>query len=208
MFSCSTFGGLTSIVMAWMGFHVWSLVIGGMIRTIGAFTILLMMIPVRPRLRLDLNRVKRFAAYGFKNTLNDFVSYLRSQACNFVLSRVGGPAMVGLYNKAESLMKAPLMIAGSVYDPVFRGLAKVQDDDDKCRYLYFPDRDSAFHIHVATLQSAWHGSPNRSFSSCRSEMDRGGQATLNSFLGRCFRMHRLSLGRRPGCPETGSGARS
>lgn len=135
--SCSTLGSLTSIVFAWMGFHVWSLVIGGMIGTIAATAILLAMIPVRPRLRLDLKSVNRFATYGVKTTLNDFVSYLRSQACNFVLSRVDGPTMVGLYNKAESLMRTPFLISGSVYDPMFRGMANLQDDKDKCRYLYF-----------------------------------------------------------------------
>ena len=129
--------GALSISMAWMGFKVWSLVFGGMIASVITIVWMLTVIPVRPRLRLDLAVVKRLGGYGFRTTVNDFVDYLRRQTANFVLSRIGGPTVVGLYNKADSLARAPMLVARSVYDPIFRSMSKVQDDKDQCRYVYF-----------------------------------------------------------------------
>jgi O-antigen/teichoic acid export membrane protein len=49
-----------------------------------------------------------------------------------------GPAGVGLFNKAESLSTRPhSFITGSVYEVLFRALAKEQDNLDKSRYLFF-----------------------------------------------------------------------
>ena len=136
-FFCGIVGGGVSIVMAWNGMQVWSLIAGGMAGTVLGIVLLTPMVRVRPALRIDKAIAMRLGSYGFKTTLNDLVCYVRSQAANFVLSRLGGPAVVGLYNKADSLAKTPSIISGSINDPVFRGLSKIQENKDQSRYLYF-----------------------------------------------------------------------
>lgn len=128
----------TSIVMAYLGYGVWSLVWGGIA---GAAVSALLLAPIArwvPRISLQFKRGKEIAKYGLLKSLNDIVYYLRSQASVFILSRTLGPASVGLFNKGESLARMPhQFFSGSVYPVLFRALSAEQDNDDKCRYLYF-----------------------------------------------------------------------
>ena len=128
----------TSIVMAWQGYGVWSLVWGGLA---GSITGAALVIPVsgwKLGLRFNLTRARELAAYGFKVSSNDLAIYLRGQTSNFILSHQAGVSAVGIFNKADSLSQMPNgMISGAVYHPVFRALSKEQDNLDKSRYLYF-----------------------------------------------------------------------
>lgn len=128
---------IVSIVMAYFGFGVWSLIWGGMA---GSLTSMLMLIPLarwRPGFSLDFRRGKGIARYGMLTSFNDIVHYLRRQVSIFILSRTLGPSSVGLYNKGESLAGMPhSFITGSVYHVLFRAMAAEQTNLDKCRYLF------------------------------------------------------------------------
>jgi O-antigen/teichoic acid export membrane protein len=134
---CATLGSMLSVVLAWHQYGVWSLVFGGMAGTVLSIIALMTVTPVRPAIRFNMALTKELGAYGLKVASNDFVSYVRNQTPNFFLGRLEGPAIVGLFNKAHSLAKTPRIVAGSVYDPVFRSLAKSQDNVDQSRYIYF-----------------------------------------------------------------------
>jgi len=127
-----------SISMAYTGYGVWSLIIGGIS---GSITNMLLLAPLakwRPGFSLDIRRGKGIARYGMLVTIGDFLVYLRSQASNFILSKTLGPQALGLYNKGDSLAKIPhSFITGSVYQVLFRAMAAEQDDLDKCRYLFY-----------------------------------------------------------------------
>lgn len=135
--ACAAIGSIASVVLAWWHFGVWSLVFGGLIGTVLSIAVLSIATPVRARPRFDATLAKELGLYGVKVTSNDVVSYIRSQTANFFLSHLQGPAIVGLFNKADSLAKTPRMVAGSVYDPILRSLAKIQDNIDQSRYVYF-----------------------------------------------------------------------
>lgn len=128
----------TSIVLAYYGFGVWALILGGFVSpllTIPAFVVLAKW---RPGFSLEFKRAREIARYGFLVSVNDIVNYLRDQVSIFILSRTLGPASVGLYNKGESLARMPhTFITGSVYQVLLRALAAEQDNLDKCRYLFF-----------------------------------------------------------------------
>jgi teichuronic acid exporter len=132
-----TLGSVVSVVLARLHFGVWSLVFGGIAGTILSIFTLMIVTPIRPRVRFNAALAKELGLYGLKVTTNDFVSYIRGQTPNFFLSFLQGPAIVGLFNKADSLAKVPRVVAGSVYDPVFRSLAKAQDNEDRSHYIYF-----------------------------------------------------------------------
>lgn len=134
---CATLGSIVSVVLAWRQFGVWSLVFGGISGTVLSIIALLNVSPMRPRLRFNATTAKELGIYGVKVTSNDLVSYIRDQTPNFFLGRLEGPGMVGLFNKADSLARTPRIVAGSVYDPVFRSLAKIQDNVGQSQYIYF-----------------------------------------------------------------------
>jgi len=130
--------GIASIVMAMQGMGVWSLVLGGLLGSIVSIVMLSWVTGWKPGFGFDKKIVRRLGGYGIKVSANEMIVYLREQTSNFIISRLIGATMVGLYNKADSLGKLPFqIISGSVYQPVFRALSQEQDDVDKSKYIYF-----------------------------------------------------------------------
>jgi teichuronic acid exporter len=55
-----------------------------------------------------------------------------------ILSKLAGPAFLGLFNKADSLHRLHYwMFAQPVAQPVFRAMSKVQDDLDQTKYMFY-----------------------------------------------------------------------
>lgn len=127
----------TSISLAYAGWGVWSLVLGGLSGSLINAVALGFVARWRPRLNFEFARGRELARYGFLVSVNDIVVYLRNQASNFVLGRTLGMASVGLFNKADSLVRMPnQFIASPVYQVLFRALAREQHDDSRSRYMF------------------------------------------------------------------------
>lgn len=126
-----------SVILAYLGYEVWSLVWGGMAGSVVHAIVLARLAHWRPGLSTEFRRGAELARYGFLVSANDIVDYIRSQLSIFILSQSLGPASVGLYNKGDSLARMPFRFAaGSVYDVLFRALAVEQANLDKGRYLF------------------------------------------------------------------------
>jgi len=126
-----------SIGMAANGYGVWSLVVGGLAGSVVNMVLLARYARWRPGFSLDFARGRELARYGFLVSLNDVVVYVRFQTTNFILGRTLGMGAVGLFNKADSLVKTPhSFIAGSVYHVLFRALAKAHDDTRRSIELF------------------------------------------------------------------------
>ncbi|WP_244860993.1 lipopolysaccharide biosynthesis protein [Aromatoleum petrolei] len=129
---------LISIAMAASGFGVWSLVVGGLLGSVIQIALLYPLTPVQPRLNFDRRIARVHSTFGIKITLNDFISYMRQQICNLIITKLAGAGTVGLFNKGESLSKLPFTaISGPIYQPVLRTMAENQDDPDRVKYLFF-----------------------------------------------------------------------
>lgn len=127
-----------AISMGLMGYGVWSLTVSGLICSALTSVILIRISGWRPALNSDLYRARELARYGILASANDIVVYLQQQVSIFLLSRGIGATAVGLYNKADSLAFLPQrFITGSVYDVLFRALAKEQENLELSRYLFF-----------------------------------------------------------------------
>lgn len=130
--------GMISIFMAMSGWGVWSLILGGLLGSVLGYLTIFQLTPVRIRLYYDHQIARKHSGYGFKFILNELVSYMRRQTSNFIIAKMAGPAMVGLFNKGDSLAKLPFdMISGPIYQPVFRAMSVEQDNPDKIKYLFF-----------------------------------------------------------------------
>lgn len=127
----------TSIALAWAGWGVWSLVLGGLAGSFVNAISLSVIARWRPGLNFEFARGRELARYGFLVSVNDVVVYLRNQASNFVLGRTLGMASVGLFNKADSLVRMPnLFVVSPVYQVLFRALAIEQHDDARSRRMF------------------------------------------------------------------------
>lgn len=126
-----------SIWMAWSGYGVWSLVLGGLAGSVAGIILNSVFARWRPGFRLDLVRGRSLAGYGLLVSANDVVVYLRQQTSNFVIGRMIGAAAVGLFNKGLSLNSIPSSSIGvSAYNVILRALASIQDNRDQSKYVY------------------------------------------------------------------------
>ncbi|WP_018077012.1 lipopolysaccharide biosynthesis protein [Thiobacillus denitrificans] len=127
-----------ALSLAWLGHGPWSLILAGLFSSVAGALQFAWYARWRPGLCFDFARAGELMRYGLLASSNNIVYYVRSQLPTFLLSRSIGPAGVGLFNKAESLATRPhSVITGSVYEVLFRALAKEQDNLDKSRYLFF-----------------------------------------------------------------------
>lgn len=130
--------GCTSVAMALADMGVFALVLSGFVGSLFTVFALDRITPLRPRLVYDRDAVRRLGSYGAKVTANDLAWYASKQTPNLVISHLAGPAAVGLFNKAESTALLPFStLSSSVYQPVLRAMAKVQDNTDQTKYLFY-----------------------------------------------------------------------
>jgi hypothetical protein len=130
--------GLVSTAMAFAGMGVWSLILSGLFASLLKNFWLARLTPLRVRLNLDIAVIRRHAGYGAKVVVNDFIFYLQRETKTLLLSKMMGPAFLGLFNKAESLARLPnQMLMAPTMEPLFRAMSKVQDNLDQTKYLYY-----------------------------------------------------------------------
>jgi O-antigen/teichoic acid export membrane protein len=130
--------GASSILMAAAGMGVWSLTLAGLAGGVLSWFMLSRVTPLRLRLRFDVAAARKHTAYGLKTTASDFLTYLIEQSVNLILSRLAGPGLLGLFNKAESLARMPnRLITPPTGQTVFRAMSKVQDDLDQTKYMFY-----------------------------------------------------------------------
>lgn len=131
-------GGTASTIMAWSGLGVWSLILSGLLTALLTNILLARITPLRIGLNLHLGTMRKHSGYGFKITANDFLSYLIREGKNLIISKLAGPALLGLFNKGDSLSRLPnWLIVRASMQPVFRALSKVQDNLDQSKYIYY-----------------------------------------------------------------------
>jgi teichuronic acid exporter len=130
--------GTTSVLMAWSGMGVWSLIFSGLLGALCTNIMLSLITPLRLRLNFDTATMRKHSAYGLKITTNDFLAYLTRESKNLILSKLAGPGFLGLFNKAESLARLPndLMMPATM-QPVFRAMGKEQGNLDKTKYMFY-----------------------------------------------------------------------
>jgi O-antigen/teichoic acid export membrane protein len=129
---------VASVGMAIAGLGVWSLLVGGLVAALSLNVLLYWMVPLRLRLRFDLGVVRRHAAFGINLTVLDLLGHVRVQAITLILSKLSGPEIVGLFNKAENLARTPnRLTTPATGRVVFRALSTVADDLDQSRYIFF-----------------------------------------------------------------------
>ncbi len=127
----------TSVALAVAGLGVWSLLLGGLAAAFCLNVMLYRFVPLRLRLRFDAQVLGRHAAFGFNITVLDLLGHLRVQAVTLILSKLAGPTVVGLFNKAENLARTPnRLITPPTGRVVFRALSSVADDVDQSRYIF------------------------------------------------------------------------
>jgi PST family polysaccharide transporter len=125
------------VVLAWQGFGVWALVVANLsqitLRTIAMY--LATRHPVRPS--LNLRASFDLLSYGFGHSLAQVGTVLAQQGDNMVVGRWLGPAALGIYGRAYTLMVMPATVFGKIVNRVlFPVMSQVQDERERLAGAY------------------------------------------------------------------------
>jgi O-antigen/teichoic acid export membrane protein len=129
--------GAVGVVTALLGWGVWALVAGQIAQALVKSAVLLARSPPPRKLSIEPQAFKDLAYFGGGFSVARLANYAAVYGDNVVTGRFLGPAALGYYGRAYSLMSAPAYAFGTVLDAVlFPAMAKVQDDPPRLAVAY------------------------------------------------------------------------
>jgi len=128
---------LTSIVFAWFGYGVWSLVYGHLMGSILNTVVLMIGAGWRPRIQYHHDAMKDLFSFGMNIFLKNLLRYCSDKVDFFIVGKQLGPAPLGLYEKAFNLMDITVKELSVKIGPVlFSAFSKIQDDRSRLMAAY------------------------------------------------------------------------
>ncbi len=128
--------GLTSIGLALLGFGVWSLVYGYLVRSLMQTVLLWWLSSVRLRLTVDWQIARELLAYGKHASASSLIGFVLAALDQLIVGYVLGAAQLGLYVMAFNLASLPATALNEIsYRVAFPALAQVRDDAPARRRL-------------------------------------------------------------------------
>ncbi len=130
-------GGVVGIVLAVLGWGVWSLVAKLLIETTTRTIVLWTASPWRPNMLIDRSALRYVAGFGLPLAGTQSINYWARNVDNLAIGRVWGDVELGYYNRAYSLMLLPLgQISSVVARVMFPSLATIQHDKQRVKRIF------------------------------------------------------------------------
>jgi O-antigen/teichoic acid export membrane protein len=125
---------VVAIELALMGLGVWALVLG---QLVGRFTFAVLawrVLPWRPKLRFKLPIARQLFSYGYKASIDSFLSALQANIDYVFIGRLLGDAALGVYTVAYRMPEILIINFSIVIAQVlFPAYAMLQNDHDQLR---------------------------------------------------------------------------
>jgi O-antigen/teichoic acid export membrane protein len=126
--------GVISIGMAYLGYGVWSLVFGQIAGAVVSVVLVWMILPWRPRLKLDTSVAGSLMKFGASVTLIDIMTQITDNIDYVIVGRIFGLIPLSIYTLAyrlpEMLLIGNLWVMGGVVFPAF---SSIQDRPEELR---------------------------------------------------------------------------
>jgi PST family polysaccharide transporter len=130
-------GGSVGIVMAFLGFGVWSLVGLNIANALSSLLLHWTLSTWRPRALLSRTALKELSGFSLNLTGFTFVNYGIRHTDDLLVGRLFGSASLGLYTFSYQLLMLPLSEIASVFTRVMMPvLSRLQHDDASFRKAY------------------------------------------------------------------------
>jgi O-antigen/teichoic acid export membrane protein len=131
-------GCIVSIVMAFQGFGVWSLVsqllVGNLISTI----LLWKISGWRPGFKISIKHFKDLFSFGINIVGISFLSFISMRADDFLIGYFLGPVVLGYYTVAYRLLVTLIqLLTDTVRQVILPTFSRMQDDLGKMRQAYY-----------------------------------------------------------------------
>lgn len=117
-----------AVGLAWLGFGVWSFIIGLLIRSLLGVFVLYLISPWRPSLAWDSSIAKRLVSFGLPFQLNGFIATIKDAVMPIFVGAVSGAAAVGYLNWALTFSKLPILFMSDIFRVTFPTYSRIQHD--------------------------------------------------------------------------------
>jgi O-antigen/teichoic acid export membrane protein len=135
----SLIGGIVGIVLALLGFGVWSLVAQTLVTALVGALVLWRISPWRPRLQdVSLHSAQDLWAYSSRVFGFNLFKYFSQNLDKLLVGYFAGPATLGLYTFAYRMVVYPVAtISGALGNYFFVSFSRLQQDLERVRRSYF-----------------------------------------------------------------------
>ena len=126
-----------AVILAWLGFGVWALVFASLAELTLRSVVMYLAVrhPLRPS--IDLPIARSLLGFGVGHSMAQIGTLLSQQGDNLVVGRWLGPAALGVYGRAYSLMVMPAQAFGRIVNRVlFPVMAQVQNERHRLLNAY------------------------------------------------------------------------
>ena len=139
--SSSLLGGVVGVIMAFLGYGVWSLVAQSLISNVVGSVLIWYLMSWRPRLdEFSWDRLKEMWGYGSKIFFYQIFKYFVQNTDKLLIGYILGPVSLGVYTFVYKLIIVPFTgIRSAIGGYLFPKFSSLQESRDKVKasYLFF-----------------------------------------------------------------------
>jgi teichuronic acid exporter len=133
----SLIGAVTTLVMATLGYGVWSLVIGSLALNAGSNIAYCVFAPPILSHAFSLSRIREFVGFGFQVAVSRVLWYVASNADFMIIGRVLGTVQLGFYSLAFQFSSLPLdKLVTLITQVAYPSFSAMQNDDKRLQASY------------------------------------------------------------------------
>jgi O-antigen/teichoic acid export membrane protein len=130
----SAASGAVGVLLAYLGFGVWSLVAWSLCDSIFRTILLWLVYSWRPVWAFSLASLRGMFSYGSKLFLSGLLDTIYNNVYQLVIGKVYSPADLGFYSRAMGVQQVPVVnITGAVQRVTFPVFASIQDDKPRLK---------------------------------------------------------------------------
>jgi O-antigen/teichoic acid export membrane protein len=130
-------GGILGIILAKMGYGVWSLVWMGLCTSFLSTAMHWIFSPWRPALLFDKECFKKHINFGYKMTLSGFLDTVYQNLYSIIIGKYFSAAQLGFYSRADTISQLPIgNISAAVNKVAYPMFAEIADDATQLKKVY------------------------------------------------------------------------
>lgn len=123
--------GILSIVAAWLGAGVYSLLISPVISSVGIYFWNRRYYKIKIDWTFNIEPIKQIFSYSSYQFLFEFVNYFSRNLDKLIIGKILNVDALGVYEKSYRLMQLPMQNVTSVINPVLQPVLRVLQNDKK-----------------------------------------------------------------------------
>ncbi len=130
-------GGVLGIILAYMGFGVWSLVWMRLLQSFLNSLQLWIVTKWKPSLIFNIDKFKYHFKFGYKLLFSALLDTTFTNIYTLIIGKLFLPAQLGFFTRAQSVVRLPVdNISGALNKVTYPLFASIKDDDERLRKVY------------------------------------------------------------------------